>query len=557
MLSIANTALKTKIKSYIKFTSLSSEVCFERFDAILNGRSTPETLVFPFEAGTGKSRGIQKYLAGYKARRFLPDEGVLIVLSRRDEIHSYIQGAGLTGNEYGVLDSQSPKERASTYGGNIRHNDAPILFTTSQLIAARCGKDFNEFKDLFYRGNPRALRLWDEEFRFADVVSITNDDLAVMRAAVRYFDPRLATALEALEARLSMAGDGDQIMIPVLPTMHRVGSVHPLDDKQRASITGISGKCARISKAQGLTYITAEARRLPANIAPLMVFDASARVSSAYTLMGNAGLPVLVMPGTNLSYRNARFFHMRKGAGRGSLRGKPGRLENVIFEASEKINEDEEPWIVVYNDVPGLHIVDKLSSACTLPERIKFVKWGDHRASNDYRLIENIMCIGLLRYSDAGYEKVHLSALGKYKNRDAEIAGIRESEAMSHMLQAFGRCNMRNYADGACGDCDIYIVDSHSNMNKLLEATFPDCILAKWEPKVVALSKKQREVLAYISRIKAAIGVDGIKKSSVYRTLKIDKSYFGKIVNCNKFKSELGKIGLTVDYFSIKPISNP
>ncbi|WP_294336281.1 hypothetical protein [uncultured Sphingomonas sp.] len=104
-----------------------------------------------------------------------------------------------------------------------------------------------------------------------------------------------------------------------------------------------------------------------------MVFDASARVSVGYDLMHAAGMPLRVMSGPPLSYENAFFHHMNLGAGRSSL-ANPTRLNEVIFEASSKIDEDDDPWLVVYNDVQGLKIREKLAAACKRPERLSFVK---------------------------------------------------------------------------------------------------------------------------------------------------------------------------------------
>lgn len=312
-----------------------SEACFHYFYHILEGKGKPEIMIFPFEPGMGKSRGIQKFLREYKSKGFYPDVGVLIILSRRDEIHEYIKGAGLVAEDYGVLDAHSPMERVTKYGGLFDHTKAPILFTTAQMVSSRCGDDFEKFQDIFYRGKPRALRIWDEEFRFAEAVTVSHDDLATMRSCVRRSHPALADALQLAEDKVRAASNGDVVTMPVMPFFSGK-AVTSLTESQVGLLHGISGREGRITIDRGVTYLTAERRRLPANIAPLMVFDASARVTVGYGLMKDAGMPVKVMPGRPLSYEKARFHHMKLGAGRGTLIKNPTRLNEIIFEASSK-----------------------------------------------------------------------------------------------------------------------------------------------------------------------------------------------------------------------------
>lgn len=150
-----------------------------------------------------------------------------------------------------MLDARNPVDRATIYGGLVDHTKAPILFTTAQMVMSRCGDDFEKFEALFYRGKPRALRIWDEEFRFAEAVTVSHDELAAMRSCVRRSHPALADALQMAEDMIRAAVTCDVVTMPVLP-FFAMDAPPSLTERQVGILRGISGRQGSITVDRGV-----------------------------------------------------------------------------------------------------------------------------------------------------------------------------------------------------------------------------------------------------------------------------------------------------------------
>lgn len=548
--SIKNRIKIIRMKEGLKTFKYSSEPFFPLFEEALEGKAEAAIHVVPSEPGSGKSTGIQRYLSSYKDKGFHPvGSSVLVILSRREEIKSYIKNAKLCTEDYSVLDSQPPAKRIAEYGGLLDPQSAPILFTTSQLVMARCGDTFTAFEDVFYKGAARPLRIWDEEFRIAEAACMTLDQLATCKVSARATLSALAAEIDLLEAKVRASMLGEVIDVPcfggAIGAARKAGL---LTDEQMRALMALSGRKARISQGSfKVPALVCPSHSIPADIAPLFVFDASARLTSAYKLMEDARYPVKLHPASTVSYAQANFHHMKMGVGRGSLVDAATRRK-AILEAAAVINGTPgEPWIVVYNNLPHCDFIKEFADACADPGRLSFVKWGDHRASNDLRAIRKVMCVGLMRYPDPGYEQAHLAASGLFAESDADIQKMRDSELRSTMLQAFARSNMRNHELGLCGKCDVYVIDSERRLKEYLRQAFPDCTVNIWNASIPKLTKQQTAILSHITSLAPSVLKAKVSKADVYRHLGIDKSNFAKLVNDANFQKALVDAGLLMD----------
>lgn len=543
MSSLSDRVRNTKIKALSYTKEFSSEILFHDFENALNGKLKPDFLIFPSEPGRGKSKGVQKFLKEFISRGFTPgDQGIVIFLSTRKEIRDYISGVGFSREYYSVLDSQSPLDRAAMYGGSLNADSAPILFMTTQLLYSQCGNSFHEFEAAFFKGKPRSLRIWDEEFKPADIVTVSVDEIAGMRVALREDFPGVAQTLHEFETKLNDAPSNGELAIPTIPCCHMATERGILTPAQSTLLQSISGKSGRISASKPLNSIVVERRRLPNDLAPLFVLDASARVSKNYKIMEKSGLNVKVTSCVPHSYDNAKFYFMKMGVGRSNLARRPSIRERMMMEVAEKINEDaHEPVIVVYNNVRGIDIPGLVSSRSTNPSRIKYVKWGDHKASNDFRNIKKVICLGMLRLPESGYVATHMACLGRAEDQEADIIAMRDSHILSSMLQAFSRSNMRNGINDICGECSVYIVDSDIHMPKYLKTTFPGCNVQDWEGVTTKLCKAKMQIIHYLDGCCKTQLSKGIPRTTIYNDLKMDKSNFAKLIKKPDFLLEASR----------------
>ncbi|WP_267396774.1 MULTISPECIES: hypothetical protein [unclassified Sphingomonas] len=542
-----------KIKS--STISFSSEAYYDDFNRALDGRALGKIYVIPAEPGSGKSRGLQQYLRKYRDGGFKPaDTGVLIVVTRLAEMKNYIGGAGLVGDEFAVMTADTPVASAFEFGGSINADRAPILFVTAQMIQSRCRGRFADASEFYYKGKPRRLRVWDEDFFVADAVIISGDDFGELMRPLRGSFDTLANEIEHLEDRLRRMPPGSEVVVPQsisaaasAALMKLVG----LSDSQKRVLEAlrcVAGQTCRVSVVSyGVPAIVGQRSRLPDDIAPLFVLDASARVSETYPIMMRAGVPIELMPYAPLSYSSATFYHLRRGAGRTAI-ANPAVRASLIAEAAAVINAAPgDDHLVVYNRVNGVDLPKELKLACKGAGGVEFLYWGDHRAKNDYRHIRRVVCVGLLRFPEAGYDAQHLKSGGGLANRLTDVTALRDSELCSVMLQAFARSNMRNHGDLECGNCEIYIIDNERRLPSLLGRAFPGSAVQEWKPLNSKLAPRQSEILDHLLSITAGDLSKGINKSSVYNRLGIEKSNFSKLINDERFRTAAAKQGIIIE----------
>jgi hypothetical protein len=124
------------------------------------------------------------------------------------------------------------------------------------------------------------------------------------------------------------------------------------------------------------------------------------------------------------------------------------------------------------------------------PERLHFLNWGKHRASNDFRKIKHTVIIGANLYHPARYEAMTRAALDRPIDVSVskhEIQRTREGEVKQNFLQAAGRSAIRiaNGDDCPVG-CTLWVIYSTHGGEKLsrdlLRQTFPNAIVENWEP---------------------------------------------------------------------------
>lgn len=523
----------------------------------------PKYHVAPAEPGSGKSKGIQGYLRLYlDGGRSAADTGIIVIVTRIEEILSYIAGAKLDTNEYSVLASGNQKQNLLKFGGRSDVDNAKVLFITAQRLSAR-PSDFSCLKDLFYKGKPRALRLWDEEFTIASQSSVSLDQIKALPSTIRAADAEATRLVEDLEAIVSTASNDDEITVPAGLAAALQRTLNRLDLKapDRAAVAAnslirLSGKSARVAKptyARGLgrgatcPSIIGEGSRYAADLAPVFIFDASARVNGAYEIMERDGVPIEKYVSRDLSYFPVTFHHMKMGAGRITM-GKEAERKLVLLEAAEVINVDEDECLVIYNRLNHHDVEKSLRALCKNPARLKFVYWGDHRAKNDFRYIKKVIVIGLLRYPAAGYEAKRVEYGAAAAFRDTDLSDIRNGELRSAMLQAFARSNIRNHDEfGRCGECNVYVLDSERDLEAYLRDTFPGCRYAEWK-RVAAkkLGKTNARIAAYIMRLDDSDLRKSISRSIIYRALKMDKSNFSKAVRDPDLTKYLADYGIVV-----------
>ena len=425
----------------------------------------------------------------------------IIFLSKLDEIASLVERMGLDENDYSVL----VNDKAEVYKrGNQNKKAARVMFTTQQMLEKlvtedkRNPKPFSEISDYFYESKPRQVRVWDEAMLPSRVLTLELDRLYLLPIELGKIDNNLRIEVLKFCAELGGAKDGSLIQMPDLSPF--TGIV--LDQEQSPETSSVletlfllSGMMARVSidnfkKTTTLQY----ADVMPDDIKPLLILDANGDQSATYKWWKEwrGDLEPLYSP--QKSFKGYTVRHWNKGSGKNTIFKKRKDYVDIVDGVSATINNmipPDEKVLVIHlkPDRSTINLEDAIRPLLDKPGRVKFLTWGRHTATNEFRDYKYVILTSLWFYAQATYD-ILVSAS---KKQDIEIPATSEerklailSEHRSNILQAACRGKVRQADNGGCPEgCHLYVIYSTQQGlpgQELLESIFPDCDYEPWSP---------------------------------------------------------------------------
>lgn len=134
---------------------------------------------------------------------------------------------------------------------------------------------------------------------------------------------------------------------------------------------------------------------------------------------------------------------------------------------------------------------------------LKFLNWGRHQGTNDYRDIHSVILAGTMFYPEAQYEFMARACANIPIEDEVPqdlIDRVKAGEHADHILQALCRSSVRKGDGATCGHCNAYIIASKaSGIKQQLPTIFPGCIVKAWKPVgKKKLKGKVAGALAYV-----------------------------------------------------------
>jgi hypothetical protein len=278
-------------------------------EAMAEGRCPPKFFLSSLDPGVGKTQTVTHFLKALTSSIDHRDTGVLICVSRLDEIDRFVAEMELARIEYAVLTSDQERNKLGI--GSERSRLARVLFTTQQMIERRgAGRDFADLRPFQFFSRPRQVRIWDESILPGQTVTLNRDDMNLLPRALRLTHPALADAIETFGFELRSVESGTTYQVPdftvtpknVVKSRNRIDTeLHYILDLNEAlglvagaepqeplrqAITALwtlSGKMVSVRRdgAYGNTVLDYR-ETLPEGLAPLVILDASGRVRTTY-----------------------------------------------------------------------------------------------------------------------------------------------------------------------------------------------------------------------------------------------------------------------------------
>ena len=467
-----------------------------------------------------------------------------------------VEEMGLDEADYAIFTGKEDMVNKPT---STPYGQARILFTTHHMLRSRCrGLTFEQAEVFHYQREVRQVRIWDEEMLPGEVVFIDTDQLAALRRPLRMSHPALAEAVEGLEQVLKASGGKGTYDWPNLEEATGVSlwsAKKGLADDQASvleSLYALSGRCVLLRRTSNVSkVITALDSRdaIPDDLAPAVILDASGRVRSTYSLWEKRKGNLVRLPSAVRNYRNLTVRVMDRGSGK---RAWWTDGEVLALEVAKLIDsKPDEEWLVIYQKGGnGGTIPDQIMGLLgTDPGRVRFLNWGRHHGTNEFRHISNVILAGLNNYQEADYEMAARHYGGIPSDQDTPhtlVDDMQAGEHSHHILQALCRSALRQGSGLECGPCDAYIIaPKRSGVRDLLPQVFPGCTLGTWNPTKQKTKGKVEEALTYV-RMYFEDYPDGVLLFAELRSvLGYDASNFrNRIRNHDSFKAGLEKLGI-------------
>ena len=467
-----------------------------------NPPPTRQYFLSSVDPGVGKTEAVCMFLKAWKAKGFKPTGGVLVAVSRHDEIEAFIERSGLTDDDFAVLVAQGAQVSSR---GLRDHGSAPVLFTTHEMIRRRSrgGAEFAHLDCFHYRSRPRSCRVWDEAMLPAQPVNLRLDAIKGLLEHLRPAAPEVAVIVDGLIGQVAQAEVGDIIRVPLLA--RRIARPEAVFNGQMAErwakLVELAGRQVTVmsSNLHGLELVAC-VDQLPEDFAPAVILDASARLRHTYRVWERTSGNIVRLPAAITDYRPLVIHHWDRSASRSTFYDSKTR-SNVLSGVAALIEaERDRKWLVIHHVPRGdLDMPTELLKLISSHEaKVQFCHWGAHHGTNAYRQADRVVVLGLWHFSPATYQALYqASGCSQPSLVDGqEVAPLQAGEHCHNLLQAVCRASVRNGSDGICGHCTVYVIGRiDADTKGHLQTTFPGATVRDWSPSIRPLRGKALQVI--------------------------------------------------------------
>ena len=493
---------------------------------------------------------MQRVLAEWKLSGF-PIGSVILFVATYDEINAYVSGAGLDHADYAICTSD-PKYAA--YGRGMHEMaDAPVLFTTHVRAEKdmRATGSFEAISAFFYKGRPRTLRVWDEGFAAAVGATFDLDELCALSSAFKVLPAEERLLFNDLRQACITPTNGMSIPIPL-------AFVNAADRVLKRGLKGADGPkkaLEALAKLAGSTAYARDAgdgrwrfvgasRSLPADIGPLFVLDASARLTDRYDQLPAHGMKVVSLEPATIDYRNLVVRICNLAAGKTALGNETTRTKVFGIIADLANSKPDDSFLIVMakdfcskGEGDTVALLNELAAKLKDSSKVRIINWGRHKGSNQFRDVQNVVIVSSHAYTNEAYEAMALADGGRLDGivGSEVVKRVRDNEFMQNLYQSVCRGNVRNQEGGICGHMNAYLIMSDSSERRNhIKLAFPGCMVEGWKPIApTKQSKLDTAMRVLLELLKDKISVS--KKELVAACGGSGSSYLTKICKDQRF----------------------
>ncbi|MDY0884314.1 hypothetical protein ACFPL7_01000 [Dongia soli] len=542
-------------------------------EAMADGTCLPHYYLSSLDPGIGKTQTlIQTIKEVVTAKEYdlapkYPNVGIVVFLSRLDEIKNLVGEGGFSPCSFSVLTSDMELNKAGL--GSDRVNDAQILFTTQQRLenATLRGSKFADCSAFFYRGKPRQVRVWDESLVPGRNIVIERRSILALLELLHKRYPALTADLENICDNLRELSDGELYEVPDFVEKHGIsdltakGVLRTLWDHRAETIQSLwflSGRKVGVRREGKTNLFIDHQNFLPDDLAPLLILDASGRVRTTYEFWKNRRKGLEELPTGHKRYDNLTVDVWRQSGSKSGWKTNPRKLVEGI--RAMIATDPDRDWLIIHH-LPhsvGINLPKELKAHPAVnADRLKFLTWGQHFAVNTFKDIPNVILAGTLFYASSVIESLGMAA-AKHPSSDGALSKadkdkIELGEHSHDILQALCRGRVRGCVDGVCPPSKAFVIaHPSSGIPASLETIFPRATVRDWKPPLksgdvsaVPLKGKAKTAFEFIyARLKVECR-PLVTFGEAGKSVNYDKSDFRKIRKNQAFIEALAMAGIT------------
>jgi hypothetical protein len=461
------------------------------------GTCAPAYYVSSLDPGVGKTTAMVDFLRELVISQDYQGVSALVCLGRLDQIKNVIDEASLQDQDFAVLTARG-NEDLNSLGCGVPEV-ARILFTTHAMVEKRCSKtSFRDSQSLWFQGQPRQVKIWDEAILLGHPVTLGRDSLASLFSILRPRHPEFTKALEGFFNELGDAKDKSFLHVPSIHVscdvaFHDVSGlfVQESEATQKAleDLWFLMGKTVvvRIDGPAGATLVNYR-QTLPNDIKPILILDASARVRATYDLWEKHRGDLVRLPSATKNYSNLTINVWDHAGGKSAYRTEGDRIVQGVLKAID--TKPDEEWLVIHHKFKPtlkLDLPTKVTERFSQGHKISFLNWGSHDGTNEFKDVSNVVLAGTLFYPNSYKEGLARLASGQQPSmgtiRDDQVKATESGEHSHLILQALCRSSVRQNQDGECPPVNAYLIAStYSGIKELLPEVFPGAQIVPWMP---------------------------------------------------------------------------
>jgi hypothetical protein len=481
-----------------------------------DGGCEPRFYLSSLDPGVGKTQTIIHFIRALLASRQHDHVGVIIFFYTKQQIQEVVDRAGLMPNDFAVLmTAEEEAEQELIDRGNNKAASARVLFTTQQRLQLVCrDKNFSAVASYHFLGLPRQVRIWDEALLPATETVVRAYDIPGLIPAISALQPEFVEHVNELCARLHGTADREVVFVPnlaateglTLSRLLRSGRGLSSDEKRLAtdlwSLFGTSVS-VRHDGRRGPAMVSYR-RSVPDDLAPVVILDASGRVRTAYDWWHDHRRTLHRLTPVKKHYYKLTVHVWDIGGGQSSFQSEEARYWRTSGITKTINRKRSDKWLVICHKAFRKEVeADIRRELKGDQERVSFLHWGIHRASNEFCDVPNIILAGTQFLPPSSYEGIGRAACGLLPS-EGEMTQERQhqielGELADRVLQAACRGIVRKAVGDECPPCNVYIIASAgSGLRKLLPTIFPRCGIETWEPAPPRLRGKPAKALKFM-----------------------------------------------------------